>query len=112
MLYSSSSEKAFAKFTEEPDLFKHYHTGFESQAQQWPTNPVDECIKFLKSFNKLNNIGDFGCGIAKIAKAFGQDKKRTVHSFDLVDGGDTTITACNIAAVPLESGVLDCAISI
>jgi ribosomal RNA-processing protein 8 len=108
LLYTNTSHKALSKFKADPSLFKQYHAGFESQSQQWPTNPVNECRKFLVSFKNLKTIADFGCGTAKIAKSFENSPDRKVYSFDLVDGGDPLITPCNIASVPLPDGTLDC----
>ncbi|MFX0090443.1 MAG: methyltransferase domain-containing protein [Candidatus Hodarchaeota archaeon] len=52
-------------------------------------------------------IGDFGCGEAKIAEALSE--LHTVHSFDHVALTEEVI-ACDMAHVPLENEVLDAAI--
>merc|ERR1712100_531451 len=77
-LYTTSSEQAMNLFTEEPELFQAYHEGFRSQVQDWPENPVDVFIRFLRKHPDLV-VGDFGCGDAKIAESV----SNKVHSFDL-----------------------------
>ena len=110
MLYSTTSEKAFSEFTQDPDLFDTYHAGFAKQAEKWPTNPVDQCLQFLRRHDKqLRSIGDFGCGEARISKELAPIQS-TVHSFDLVSNGNPAITACNISRVPLPDKTLDVAV--
>lgn len=46
-----------------------------------------------------------GCGEARLAKEVGSLHK--VHSFDLGDGGNKTITICDIRNVPLVSATAD-----
>jgi ribosomal RNA-processing protein 8 len=110
MLYSTTSTEAYSEFNKDPNLFEAYHSGFARQAQKWPTNPVDQCISFLSRHSQLKTIGDFGCGEAKIAKDLHGKESRKIFSFDLVDGGNAAITACNIANVPLNDESLDVAI--
>ena len=52
-------------------------------------------------------VGDFGCGEAFIAAAVAD--RHAVHSFDHVAINDAVV-ACDIAHVPLATGVLDVAI--
>ena len=108
-LYTEPSEKSFELFKSDPSLFKAYHSGFRSQASAWPVTPVDECADFLSAqLRPQSVIGDFGCGDAILAKKL--NSKMKIHSFDLVDGGNPLITACNIAQVPLEQHTLDAAV--
>ena len=87
--------------------FDVYHQGFSSQVEKWPTNPVDEIIKrFINPKKRRIDIGDFGCGDAKIGRTKG--KVHNVHSFDLV-AADESVTPCDIArdGVPLGDNMLD-----
>ena len=52
-------------------------------------------------------VGDFGCGEALLAENLGETC--TVHSFDHVAMNDT-VTACDIADVPIDDGELDVAV--
>lgn len=47
-------------------------------------------------------VADFGCGTAKLAKSV----RQKVHSFDLI-AVDDTVTACDVAHVPLENKSVD-----
>ena len=107
-LYTESSSKSFELFQTNPNLFSVYHSGFRSQTTSWPVNPVDECLEYIKkTIAAHSNIGDFGCGDAKLAQLL--KDTMTVHSFDLVSV-NSLVTACNIADVPLDSGSLDFAV--
>ena len=65
---------------------------------------MDVIIKHLRKLPPGKVIADLGCGDAKIAKTLG--KKHVVHSFDLVSNS-STITACDMAHVPLEDEAAD-----
>ena len=109
LLYSQKGSSSLEAFSKDPSLFEQYHAGFAAQAQQWPTNPVDECLVWLRKNERIKKIGDFGCGEAAIATAL-LSEGRAVHSFDLVDGGNTNITPCNISKVPIKDSYLDAAV--
>lgn len=103
-LYTTDSNEAMKLFSEEPELFQAYHEGFRNQVQDWPVNPVDIYIRYLKKNPKLV-VGDFGCGDAKIAASV----KNKVYSFDL-QAVNERVTACDIAKVPIKNSTLDVAI--
>jgi len=51
-LYTEPSTVVSAEFAREPELFKEYHDGFDSQVAKWPLNPVDlfsEALYFAES---------------------------------------------------------------
>lgn len=104
-LYTSQSQDAWDLFQQEPALFEAYHSGFREQVEKWPINPVDVFIKELSQQSKKLVVVDFGCGDAKIAQCVRQQ----VHSFDLAANNERVV-ACDMAHVPLESGVADMAI--
>jgi ribosomal RNA-processing protein 8 len=81
-----------------------YHEGFRSQVEEWPTNPVDVFIKYLRTKGPETVVADMGCGDGKIAQELHSSLK--IHSFDLV-APNKFITACDIARVPLKAGSVD-----
>eukprot|EP00956_Cyclotella_meneghiniana_P023970 scaffold47634_cov32-Cyclotella_meneghiniana.AAC.3 len=128
-LYTKPSSHSYAQFTANPDLFTQYHTGFRRQVEDWPVNPVDVIYKkilsgYTKSIKekKKNNddgkivVADFGCGDAKLAERLNAQKTDassgkqcpfTVHSFDLVSGGNPLVTPADMTNVPLSDESVD-----
>ena len=105
-LYTKPSDISFHKFQEDPQLFFDYHEGFREQVKSWPKNPLDVIINEIRKMQSTKLvIGDFGCGDAVLSKSV----RNKVHSFDLVARNDS-VTACNIANVPLRNTVLDVAV--
>ena len=68
--------------------------------------PYDEIIKRIKQLSLRLQIGDFGCGEAKIMDAIGPQR---VYSFDHVAINDK-VTACDMKKVPLADEALDIAV--
>lgn len=81
-LYTTTSEKALELVKDQPSLFDEYHSGFRSQVQQWPENPVDVLVDQIKARsekpvsapgglpglpNKKVVVADMGCGEAQLA---------------------------------------------
>ncbi|WBW71502.1 rRNA methyltransferase Rrp8 [Schizosaccharomyces osmophilus] len=112
-LYTTESEDAVKLFRDSPDMFEVYHAGFRHQIENWPENPVDVFIRFLKErYDKKKrpvNVVDLGCGEAKIAATFEASKHIQVQSFDLVSA-NKFIVASDISNLPLEDGSVDIAI--
>eukprot|EP00753_Platysulcus_tardus_P022719 PLAT9935.1.p1 GENE.PLAT9935.1~~PLAT9935.1.p1 ORF type:complete len:377 (-),score=146.73 PLAT9935.1:156-1286(-) len=103
-LYTMRGDSALQLFTEEPELFEEYHSGFRKQVGSWPVNPVDLFIAWLRKRPQLS-VADFGCGEAAIARSV----RNRVHSFDLV-AARPEITAADMAHVPLDDAAVDVAI--
>lgn len=114
VLYTSSSDAAYEKFSSEPALFEQYHVGFRNQIKSWPVNPVDVIYKWLLKLPEEKNrkivIADFGCGDAQLAKALQNNDHFQVHSFDLVCHDNPFVTACDMSNVPLVRNCLDVAV--
>jgi SAM-dependent methyltransferase len=137
-LYTMHSQKAFEQFSSQPQLFEDYHTGFASQVEHWPVQPVvvvAEELKRLVATDKNEHhspkiiaikdgskqllpivIADFGCGKAELAQDLLKVKipgsetcPFRVHSFDLVASSDL-VTACDMSKTPLASGTVDVAV--
>lgn len=104
-LYSCASSEAVNMFVTEPSLFDVYHEGFHAQVQQWPQNPVDAMLQYVKKQGKDVVVADFGCGDAKLASAL----PNKVHSFDLVAVNER-VTACDMKKVPLKAKSVDIAV--
>ncbi|KAJ3262028.1 25S rRNA (adenine645-N1)-methyltransferase [Boothiomyces macroporosus] len=102
-LYTTTSKNAIELFQKQPELFDIYHQGFSSQVEDWPTNPVDIYIDYLRQKENIV-VADMGCGEAKIARELHQKLK--IHSFDLVARNEF-ITACDISKVPLKKESVD-----
>ena len=82
-LYTTTSDEAYKKFTDNPELFDQYHEGFRKQVSQWPVNPVDVTLRWVQkkgkkslSSNKKLVVADFGCGDAKLAKLLSSGMNR------------------------------------
>jgi EAL domain-containing protein (putative c-di-GMP-specific phosphodiesterase class I) len=79
---------------------------YRQARETWPVVPYEEMIRWCQA-RKEYVIGDFGCGEAKLTEVLAD--QHTVYSFDHVAINES-VTACDIAEVPLEDEVLDVAI--
>jgi superfamily II DNA or RNA helicase len=104
--YMSSSDKTHARLEVNAEEWAHYHTLYREARQSWTVIPFEEEIRWLEQRDPLI-VGDFGCGEAIIAERMGS--KHEVRSFDHV-AVNPTVTACDLAAVPMGDGELDVAI--
>ncbi|XP_061368754.1 ribosomal RNA-processing protein 8 [Gastrolobium bilobum] len=104
-LYTCTGKDALDYFQEEPALFNLYHAGYKMQMSNWPEQPVNVIIKWLKEQSPSFVVADFGCGEALIAKSV----KNTVFSLDLVSN-DPKVIACDMANAPLVSLSIDVAV--
>ncbi|KAG5107801.1 hypothetical protein AAZX31_16G064900 [Glycine max] len=104
-LYTCTGKEALDYFKEEPSLFDVYHAGYKTQMSNWPEQPVNVIIKWLKKQSPSFAVADFGCGEALIAKSV----KNEVFSLDLVSN-DPNVIACNMANTPLDSSSVDVAV--
>lgn len=101
-LYTCTSSDAANLFDKDPQLFTLYHEGFREQVVQWPLNPLDHIIEYVKTLPPHAVIADFGCGEAELAKSV----PHTVHSFDFVDTNEY-VTPCDMSNVPLDDSSVD-----
>lgn len=101
-IYTTSGSESFESFQKNPELFEIYHSGFREQASQWPENPLDSIISWVKKMDQGTIIADMGCGDARLA----QSVKQKVYSFDLVST-NSWVTAADVAHVPLSSNSVD-----
>ncbi|RDX76736.1 Ribosomal RNA-processing protein 8, partial [Mucuna pruriens] len=104
-LYTCTGKEALDYFQEEPSLFNLYHAGYKTQMSNWPEQPVNVIIKWLKKQGPSFVVADFGCGEALISKSV----KNKVLSLDLVSD-DPNVIACDMANTSLVSSSVDVAI--
>jgi SAM-dependent methyltransferase len=90
----------------DPREWEEYHRQYREARKSWSVIPYEEIIKRIKQLSKRHQIGDFGCGEAKIMEAIGPQR---VYSFDHV-AMNNNVTACDIKKVPLADEALDVAI--
>ena len=79
-----------------------YHRQYREARKNWSVVPFDHWISRIHQLSPRLEIGDFGCGEAKIHQEFGD----RIHSFDHVAINENVIS-CDISSVPLEDGSLD-----
>lgn len=70
--------------------------GFHQQTKNWPEQPLEVAIRWLKGQPKKAKVADFGCGDAGLAKRVVQQ----VASLDLV-AASPDVTACDMSSTPL-----------
>ncbi|CAD5120374.1 DgyrCDS8946 [Dimorphilus gyrociliatus] len=104
-LYTQTGEDSMKMFQEDDEAFHVYHTGFASQVEKWPVNPVDLAIEYIKKGKPNQIVADFGCGDAKIARSV----KNKIYSFDLIALNDK-ITVCDMTKVPLADNSINIAV--
>ncbi|KAL1353568.1 hypothetical protein HN51_017489 [Arachis hypogaea] len=104
-LYTCTGKEALNYFQEEPSLFDLYHAGYKMQMSNWPQQPVNVIIDWLKKKSPSLVVADFGCGDALIAKSV----KNKVYSLDLVSN-DPNIIACDMSNTPLDDSSIDVAV--
>ena len=94
------------RLKENSEEWQHYHSLYREARKDWAVVPFEEMAKDL-SIREGYVVGDFGCGEALLAEKLGD--RCTVHSFDHVAVNDS-VTACDIADVPIDDGELDVAV--
>nr|XP_028581288.1 ribosomal RNA-processing protein 8 isoform X2 [Podarcis muralis] len=104
-LYTSSSQQAVQLFQEDPEALAVYHRGFARQVAQWPENPVQRFVRYLRQRPASFVVADFGCGDCKLARSV----RNKVHCFDLV-ALDPRVIVCDMAQVPLDDESVDVAV--
>jgi hypothetical protein len=102
----TNSAATHARLQANPEEWAQYHTLYREARKEWAVVPYEEMIRWCQQRTGYN-IGDFGCGEAKLAEAV--DDRHTVYSFDHVAVHENVI-ACDMAHVPLDDNTLDAAI--
>ncbi|CAF2614147.1 unnamed protein product [Rotaria sp. Silwood2] len=104
-LYTSTSEEAQQMFEKDPQNFYAYHQGYSTSMSQWPDQPLDEIIAYIRKRSSNLVIVDMGCGDARLAGTL-KSTHPNIHSFDLVALNEY-VQVCDIAHTPLKNNSVD-----
>ena len=47
-LYTQTGDESLEMFCQEPEKYEAYHRGYSAQVCEWPLNPVDKAIEFIR----------------------------------------------------------------
>ncbi len=100
------SDTTHKRLARNPEEWEQYHTLYRAARRDWAAVPFEEMIRWGQQRSGYA-IGDFGCGEALLGRALAD--RHTVYSVDHV-AVDDTVTACDMAHVPLDDETLDLAI--
>lgn len=100
----SRSNNTHERLSKDPSEWYYYHTLYSEKRKTWSEIPYLEIAKKIKVRPDWI-VGDFGCGENLLSKEI----PNKVNAFDHV-AVDDNVTACDIANVPIEDGVLDVAV--
>jgi superfamily II DNA or RNA helicase len=103
---TENSETTHKRMLKDPREWEEYHRQYREARKSWNVIPYEEIIKRIKQLSPRLQIGDFGCGEAKIMEAIGAQR---VYSFDHVAINDK-VTTCDMKKVPLADEALDVAV--
>jgi Hypothetical methyltransferase len=103
---NENSTTTHERMLKDPREWEEYHRQYREARKTWSVIPYEEIIKRIKQLSPRHQIGDFGCGEAKIMEAIGPQR---VYSFDHVAINDK-VTACDMKKVPLADEALDVAV--
>ena len=88
-----------------PEEWYQYHHLYRAARETWQEIPYEKIAEKLQNYTNLQ-IGDFGCGEAKLAELL---PNHQVHSFDHI-AINAKVQACDISHTPLPEATLDVAI--
>jgi superfamily II DNA or RNA helicase len=103
---SENSETTNKRMLRDPKEWEEYHRQYREARKEWSIIPYEEIIKRIKQLSRRLQIGDFGCGEAKIMEAFSFER---VYSFDHVAINDN-VTACDMKNTGLPDDAIDVAV--
>jgi hypothetical protein len=103
---SENSDTTHERLLKDPQAWEEYHRQYREARKTWHYTPYEEIIKRIKELSPRLQVGDFGCGEAKIMEDIGADR---VRSFDHVAINDK-VTTCDMKHVPLPDDALDVAV--
>jgi hypothetical protein len=101
-----NSTTTHERMIKDPREWEEYHRQYREARKTWSVIPYEEITTRIKQLSKRHQIGDFGCGEAKIMEAIGPER---VYSFDHVAINDK-VTSCDMKKVPLADEALDIAV--
>jgi hypothetical protein len=103
---TENSETTHQRMLKDPKEWEEYHRQYRETRKAWSIIPYEEIIKRIRKLSPRLQIGDFGCGEAKIMESIGENR---VYSFDHVAINDKVV-ACDMKKVPLADEALDLAV--
>jgi superfamily II DNA or RNA helicase len=108
---NENSNTTHERMIKDPREWEEYHRQYRQARKTWSVIPYEEIIKRIKQLFTSRmlstiQIGDFGCGEAKIMEAFGSER---VYSFDHVAINDK-VTVCDMKNTRLADEILDVAV--
>jgi len=103
---TENSDTSHRRMLDDPREREEYHRQYREARKTWSIIPYNEIINRIKELSTRMQIGDFGCGEAKIVEVIGKER---VYGFDHVAINDN-ITACDMKSVPLPNDSLDVAV--
>jgi putative methyltransferase len=103
---NENSETTHERMLKDQKEWEEYHRRYKEARKTCSVIPYEEIIKRIKQLSPRLQIGDFGCGEAKIMEAI---RAQRVYSFDHVAINDK-VTACDMKKVSLADDALDVAI--
>jgi hypothetical protein len=106
LINNEKSETTHQRMLKDPKEWEEYHRQYREARKTWSIIPYEEIIKRIKQLSPRLQIGDFGCGEAKIMEAIDENR---MYSFDHVAINDKVV-GCDMKKVPLADEALDVAI--
>jgi hypothetical protein len=103
---TENSETTHHRMLKDPKEWEEYHRQYREARNTWSFIPYQVIIKRIKELSPRLQVGDFGCGEAKIVEAIGENR---VYNFDHVAINDK-VTACDMKSVPLPDEASDIAV--
>ena len=108
---NENSNTTHQRMLKDPREWEEYHRQYRQARKTWSVIPYEEIIQRIKQLFTSRmlstiQIGDFGCGEAKIMEAFGPER---VYSFDHVAINDN-VTARDMKNTGLSADILDVAV--
>ena len=71
LINNENSETTHERMLKDPKEWEEYHRQYREARKTWSIIPYEEIIKRIKKLSPRLQIGDFGCGEAKIMEAIG-----------------------------------------
>jgi superfamily II DNA or RNA helicase len=108
---NENSNTTHERMLKDPREWEEYHRQYRQARKTWSVIPYEEIVKRIKQLFTSRmlstiQIGDFGCGEAKIMESFGPER---VYSFDHVAINDK-VTVCDMKNTGLANEILDVAV--
>jgi Hypothetical methyltransferase len=81
---TENSETTHKRMLRDPREWEEYHRQYREARKTWSVIPYEEIIKRIKQLSPRHQIGDFGCGEAKIMEAIGQSIRLQLRAIQTI----------------------------